>query len=230
MLLEVKKKLGVCIGGFTLIEIIVVMALVALLSVMSIGGYLQYRRSTILNLSGDSIVSQIYSQKNKAGLGAYKGQRDDEIRNELSGNLVGDKTNSNIFESKCFTVLFEKDSDGGISVYSVQRKFDGQKKWSGDSWIYVGCEDNADDQKVLFELDSLVKIDDISIGNFSDKNVTGKSVVFPFEVRFLPPDGKVEIVEAVGQAMVPDINESIKIDISYGDNNPDYQKSIFFKL
>ena len=232
MLLEVKKQSGFSRNGFTLVEIIVVMGLVAALAVLSVGGYLQYRKSTILNLSADSIIAQIYSQRNKAMLGYYKGQRADEIRTEL------DKTSENfdaetvlekdIFESKCFTVLFEKSADGKFLAYISQKDFSGKKVFGIDSWEYEGCKDFTNDtviQKNLFELDSLIKIDNVSVGNFSGSGA-GNAILDSLEIKFLPPDGEIHVLQdgkKVGSADV-----GMKIDISYGDNNPDYEKSVFF--
>lgn len=205
MLLENKKKFRISRGGFTLIEIIVVMAIVAVLSTLSIAGYLQYRRSAIIDLSADGIVSQINSQRDKAALGIYKGQT-----------------------AKCFMVLFEKNpADGKFSAYTSQKDFSGKKKWIGDSWVYEGCHDGTAVEKTPLELDSLVKIDNVSVGNFavgSAGNSTNS-----LEVRFLPPDGKTEVVKD-GDANALDLvtNGNMKIDISYGDNSPDFNRSILF--
>ncbi len=231
MLLEVKKKSGAFPNGFTLVEIIIVMALIAVLSMLSIAGYLQYRKSAILNLSADSIVSQINSQKDKAVLGAYKSQRADEIRNELDA-LPGNSSANGGFDSKCFTVLFEKGADGKFLAYTSQKDFSGKKFFQGDSWVYEGCKDVTNGsfpKNELFELDSLIKIDDVSIGNFASGG-QGTPVSQSLEVRFLPPDGKIEVLYdgVSGKTGYGDVE--LKIDISYGDNNPDYKKSIFFKL
>jgi len=240
MLLEVKKQSGVSRSAFTLVEIIVVMGIVAMLAVLSVGGYLQYRKSTILNLSADSMVSQIYSQRDKAVLGAYKSQRADEIRTELdkvSGVATG--LSKNVSIPKCFTVLFEKGTDGKFLAYTSQKNFSGKKIWLGNSWVYEECKDPINGtlpEKTAFDLDSLIKIDKVSVGNFSG-NGKGNDVLSSLEVRFLPPDGKIEVL-VDGQVQNPDLTYStsansapvfgMKVDISYGDNNPDYQKSVLF--
>jgi|GEM_PF-1622609 len=227
MLLEVKKQSGAFRSGFTLIEILVVIGIVAMLAVLSVGGYLQYRRSTILNLSADSIVAQIYSQRDKAVLGSYKGQRADEIRTELdkaSGITTG--LSKDVSIPKCFTLLFEKGSDGKFLAYLSQKDFNGKKKWLGDSWVYEGCSsvDGKLVEKTPFELDSLIKIDNISVGNFAGGSL-GSPVPSSLEVSFLPPDGKIQVLK---DTVSSGNDGSMKIDISYGDGNLDYQKSIFF--
>lgn len=219
------------------------MGLVAALAVLSVGGYLQYRKSTILNLSADSIIAQIYSQRDKAMLGSYKGQRAEEIRTELdkvSGNSgVETVLKKDVFDSKCFIVLFEKSVDGEFLAYMSQKNFSGKKIFVGDSWEYKGCKDVTNGtviQKNLFELDALIKIDNVSIGNFSEGGVKTQ-VSQSLEVKFLPPDGKIQVL-VDGQVKNADITQAgaqgplpifgMKIDISYGDNNPEYQKSVFF--
>ncbi|MDP2643076.1 MAG: prepilin-type N-terminal cleavage/methylation domain-containing protein [Candidatus Peregrinibacteria bacterium] len=229
MLLEVKKKISVHVKGFTLIEIIVVMGLVAVLSTLSIGGYLQYKRSTILSLSADSIISQISSQRNKAILGVYRSQRADEIRKDLEKDGSGDLSETS--DSRCFVISFEKDPSGdGFLAYTSQKTFNGKKKWVSNSWVYEGCENEKDGdgpEKIPLELDSIVKIDSVSVGNFSG-DAEGNKASTSLEVRFLPPDGKAEIFKDGEKEKADSVGVSMKIDISYGDNNPDYKKSIYF--
>ncbi|PIZ75283.1 hypothetical protein COY05_04065 [Candidatus Peregrinibacteria bacterium CG_4_10_14_0_2_um_filter_38_24] len=232
MLLEVKKKISVHAKGFTLIEIIVVMGLVAVLSTLSIGGYLQYKRSTILGLSADSIILQISSQRNKAILGAYRSQRADEIRKDLGKDGSGDLSETS--DSRCFVVLFENDpASGEFLAYTLQKNFNGKKKWNLNSWVYEGCEDKKDGtflEKIPLELDSIVKIDGVSVGDFSGNESAKVDSPSSLEVRFLPPDGEAEIFKDGQKKNADSVDVSMKVDISYGDNNPDYKKSIYFDL
>jgi len=233
MFLENKKKSDFSQKGFTLVEIMVVMAIVAMVSVLSVGGYLQYRKSTLLGLTADSIVSQLYAQRDNAIFGSYKSERAGEIRKELDGEIIDNK---NVFDSRCFTVLFEKNAeDGKFSVYALQKKFSGQKKWFGDSWVYEGCTDIVG-EKALFEIDSMVKIDNVFVGNFSG-NGNGVQVSQTLDVDFLPPDGNMQVfldkVFQSGDSTSSGATGSMpvfgmKIDISYGENSGNFKKSVFF--
>lgn len=57
-------------GGFTLVEILVVMGIIAMLSTLAVNGYISYRRTALLDLGADNLVSQIGRMKAKATYGS----------------------------------------------------------------------------------------------------------------------------------------------------------------
>lgn len=161
--------------GFTLIELIIVMAIVALLSTMAVNGYLQYRKSAVLSLSRDNFLSQVASLRTKTIYGDVSGSRLAEIQGVIdSGGEVIDEKEAEPF---CYGVFFEHNVDGyGLKFFS--QNFSSNYLWDGGKWLYKGCEGEMSFYD--FEIDKEVKFavnDDLS----SD-----------FYLRFLPPSGKME--------------------------------------
>lgn len=199
---EILKK-----KGFTLMEILVVMAIAMVLSSLAVNGYLQYRKSALIALSADNIVSQI---------SALRGET---IHGISSGDVEGGRS--------CRGIYFEKTDDGFLAK-SFSQSFVGKKVWGGESagWIYQGCGDSlsADLEFRDFELDEQVHIKTIGdeLGSGFEESVV---------LRFVPPKGDLEFRENFGSDFENDFSngEGMRIKIQYGlSDDSDYQKDIFF--
>jgi prepilin-type N-terminal cleavage/methylation domain-containing protein len=125
--------------GFTLIELLVVIGIIMLLSFMAINGYMDYRKTTLLSLAGDNILSQINEQKTRT--------------------VYGETEDS----AKCYGVYFDAIGD----IYSFSQDFETEKEFNiiKNIWEYTGCGDFlfgdiADEDKEVLERDDMVTVVD----------------------------------------------------------------------
>jgi len=98
--------------GFTLVEILMVIFIIGLLSVLAIAGYSEYRKIALMNLSADSVVSQINEERENVRYGI-----DTQTKNVCSG----------IFLS----------STSEVSLVSVS--YNPKKKWVDTDWVQGEC-------------------------------------------------------------------------------------------
>ena len=211
--------------GFTLVEILVVMAIIAMLSTLAVNGYLSYRRSALLDLSADNLVSQINAMKAKATYGTSTDAKYQEIKKQLDSKTRAtvDSNATRAVENlpKCYGISFEKSVTGDtFNVNSFAVDFVNTKVWNtaNQSWGYQGCNDSSNkDSKLSLDLDSQMKI--LSIA------VDGNSAYDKLTLRFLPPDGKLEVVGVADDAKI------LKILLSYGGGmDLNYQREVDFNL
>lgn len=221
-----KKQLR-CLG-FTLVEILVVMGIIAMLSTLAVNGYLSYRRSALLDLGADNLVSEINAMKAKATYGSGTDAKYLEIKKALESkekvkadSSVEAKPNPN--PSKCFGVVFEgKEKAFTVSSFSVD--FFKTRIWKDSIWQYKGCD--VLKTKQALSSDAQIQIVDI-VGEL--KKGGSYSPMGSLILRFLPPDGKLEFVD-IGNLQSVDL-KTLKIKVSYGDTtDPNYQREIVLDL
>lgn len=104
--------------GFTLIELLIVLGIVAMLATMSVSGYSAYRKSVLLDLYAENIVSSFYEFQDKA----------------ILGEVVLDGEISNV---RCYGFDF-----AGPQMRAVMAEFQGKKRWISEkqAFEYVGCD------------------------------------------------------------------------------------------
>jgi len=174
--------------GFTLVELLIVMFIIAVLVTLSVGGYTAYRKAALIDLNADLLVSQI-----------------DEMRDKtIHGTQFGDSL-------KCFGLKFSKadsDSEGLYEMMAVSYGFTDRKVWNpvSQKWEYEGCG-VEDVTPLIFEMDPMVNVESIEIGEGSNfTEFTADNLAF----RFVPPDGNIEVV---GQG----IGGNILVKLRYGN-------------
>lgn len=200
-------------GGFTMIEVLIVIAIVGMLSVLAVNGYTQYRKTAVLNLAADNLISLIGQTKGKAVHGKGDNARYESIAANLvakeavvdedDGGDAGDASDARAEKtsaegtSKCFGLLFEKnEAEGAYDLYSFEQDFVGKKKWVPvRGWVYKGC---AEDRVPSLEDRELIQLDqDVRISNVEGLN--------SLAIRFVPPDGQLEV--KIGDEFVSDFVE-----------------------
>ncbi|MEK7086096.1 MAG: prepilin-type N-terminal cleavage/methylation domain-containing protein, partial [Patescibacteria group bacterium] len=127
--------------GFTLVEILIVLGIVAMLSVLAVNGYMSYRKSTLLDFAADNLIAQINEMKSKTRHGGGDSVKFEEIKAELEGggSVDGEDVGSDS-GSQCYGIYFENSGDGFVAK-SFVRPFGNQKVWDpGEGkWNYNGC-------------------------------------------------------------------------------------------
>lgn len=160
-----------------------VLAIVAVLGTLAVGGYVQYRKSVLLDLTADEIVSRFYELKSKSQYGYVDGKRFEQIVDELGGGAV---EAVEIKPVKCHGIYFSPVA-GGFEIKTFVQNFSGEKYYEKavDAWIYRGCggffasEIHFEDM----EMDEAVKVRSV----YDSGGVSGA-----FYLRFMPPDGRLE--------------------------------------
>lgn len=218
-----KKQLR-CLG-FTLVEILVVMGIIAMLSTLAVNGYLSYRRSALLDLGADNLVSEINAMKAKATYGSSTDAKYLEIKEQLTLK-AGEKkvkTEAKANPAKCFGVVFEGKT-GGFTVSSFSVDFLKTKTWLNNIWQYKGCDVlKTTDKKQALSSDAQMQI----VGITDEKGTNYAKLI----LRFLPPDGKLEALGSVGGVDKIVDAKTIKITVSYGDTtDPNYHREIVLDL
>lgn len=199
--------------GFTLVEILIVIAIVGLLSTLAVNGYTEYRKSAVLSLSGDNLISIIDQLKSRTMNGDNNADRFDSIKAELSEEDAPVNVGSASGNAKCFGLYFEKNADGNYDLYSFEQDFKGTKTWSKGNWVYEGCgEFDANDEKLVKELIILDR--DIRISGLTGVN---DAKVNNLALRFSPPDAALDVIpEGAGSFININMNylndiENIKV-------------------
>lgn len=216
MISKLKKK-----EGFTLIELLVVVAIVAMLSVMAVNGYMTYRRSAIIDLSADSLISQISEQRSRSIHKDDVSAKFEQIKKKVNNEFVDPVEN---VVPKCYGIFFLK-KENGYEIYSFSQEFKSQKQFNIDSeaWEYKGCGDEFDVSQIqgdLLVLDELIAVS--SVTDSPDLLV----------LRFTPPEGVLQRKlgnENFKSNFEPD--EILSVVLRYGDlENSDFEKQVDIDL
>ncbi len=124
-------------AGFTLIEMLIVITIVGLLSMMAIGSFTHYRKSSLVDLAADNIVSSLYKAR-------------DEVR-------LGKQSGDDVY---CRGLKFVAGEEGG--VMEVKSKFSVLKTWGDGSWRNGTCSTDFDESPI--DLDDLVEVKEVNGG------------------------------------------------------------------
>jgi len=90
--------------GFTVIEILIVLAIIGVLSSLAVSGYLSYRRNALIDLSVDNFVSQVEEIRGWSIYGEVGGAKYEEILARLEN---GEDIESQEIDVFCYGFYFE---------------------------------------------------------------------------------------------------------------------------
>jgi prepilin-type N-terminal cleavage/methylation domain-containing protein len=225
MITKISKK------GFTLIEIVIVISIIALLSVTAVGTYVSYRKASLLDFAADNIVSQFYQMRSKTLYGDGNSERFDAIQSELSAEdtdvtVVVEDLEPSVPEdvsSLCYGMYLPEGSKSD-RVYFAESNFIDKKVWFNDNWEYGGCESFV----FTDEAQSLAYDSDIKIISFEKS--TGGDIKTPFLIGFTPPSGEAYFDgDLFSNAPIAEDVFNLKIQFGEADDIR-YQRIIKFDL
>ncbi len=182
--------------GFTLIEIMIVVFIIAILSTAAVGGYTRYRKISLLELAADNIVSTIYQARDSAKMGSTVGVA------EGAGSL-------------CYGVLFDKNS--GIPVRKVSVDFKKQKSW--DSNLNKWGDGSCDTSGIVADFGEPIDLDDLVV---IDMEKTSCWILFSppnGDVSSTCGEDVLEIAIAYGEEVDESYQRTIKFNLKSGIAN-----------
>ncbi|MBL4694291.1 prepilin-type N-terminal cleavage/methylation domain-containing protein [Candidatus Gracilibacteria bacterium] len=195
--------------GFTLMEVLIVIAISAFLAMLAVGSYNSYRKGALLNLGGDQVLSVIEEMKSKAIHDDFGDARKAAIEAALEDGELAVSTED---DGRCFGVLFENLDGEGFDFYSFSQEFVGEKVWEEGEWRYKGC------------VGDFVKIELLRDPNLQVVALEG--VGFSFWMKFLPPDGDMEYFV---DSSFDEGFEELKFEIQYGVDEK-FKKTVVYDL
>lgn len=219
-MINFKKK-----EGFTLIELLVVMAIVAVLSTLAVNGYTSYRRSALLDLAADSVVSQLYAMKDKAMHGSVTNNKFQSISARINGTNEEEEVAVDS-ALKCYGMKFST----GTGIKKFETGYDNRKTWDSvtGGWDSEGCLPDLLNESSIDLDENVIKVEGIFSIDSNDPNGIGVSVS-DVVLEFEPPDGNITS-GAVGGNFPLDA-EKIRVVISYGGSeDANYKRNIFIDL
>ena len=174
--------------GFTLVEILVVIAIIAVLSSLAVNGYLDYRKRALLDLTADNLISQIRAIESNTVYRPDNAKKFADLKTKLDGGIVeeGDE-----ILPQCYGLYFFKEADK-VVVKTFAQVFDNKQEWNViEGWVYKGCGgfDANNPNSVTgirdFELDKQINITELT-----DQN---GNVIDSLVLRFIPPNGELQV-------------------------------------
>jgi len=219
-------------GGFTLIEILIVIMIIGLLSVFSVSGYSTYRRTALLELNSENLVAQIYQLRDLVAFGSYGNERGNLVRDALDGG--GDLLDESVDGAKCYGVVFTKvledvrRGDGEIDLKFFSEDFNNTKVLKNGDFVYEGCVSDGRVTLNDFEIAKDIVVRELFLRAKSGTDVDVNDI---FVMKFLPPNGDVEFVfgNDVNRRNMKSNYSGFGFIVSYAGNNDNrFEKEIFF--
>lgn len=228
--------------GFTLVELLVVITIVAILSTLAVSGYMTYRRTALLSLATDDLISQIELARQKTVFGVGEGDLIDGDDGEVAGGE--EVLPVNVSTARCYGVIFRQSTDAEGKPKFVPSTFwqgyNGKKVWKGpiEEFQYEGCTGDPKEE-VLMVLDGAVLIENISTlkGNFDELtgDLGGDPVSGDLVMRFVPPKGELQV--SLGGVDFesdfggdPGQNSALKFVLRFGEGVQSEVRSFLYNL
>lgn len=207
--------------GFTLVEMLIVMFIIAVLSTLAINGYTEYRRTALLDFAADGFTAQFYELRDNTIHGDFGSVAFDEISAAIEADEEYVATEENI--ANCFGYYLSVGSEYSIQRFEISYSNKLEFDIVSETWSREGCEyeELVNDPTVFSDL-GLDK--EISIMGIYDENEI--SLGQDIAITFIPPNGEIFIDTLSGNAP-----SAIRIEMKYGKSEEDrYKRNIFVDL
>lgn len=229
-----KKEQGVPNGalpkGFTLVEMLIVMFIIAVLSTLAINGYTEYRRTALLGFAADSFTAQFYGLRDSTMHGDFGSVEYEKILEAVEDETLEYEPsldpNYDPDVASCFGYYLRTDG-GDYSIQKFKISYSNKLEYDlvSEDWSRKGCEYNELYDLALTEtvFSDLGLDEDISVVGIYDEN--GVDLSENIAITFIPPNGEIYIDSGVSDP------KEVRIEIKYGKSEEDkYKRNIFIDL
>jgi len=179
---------------------LVVITIVGVLATISIGAYSRYRRSSLLEIAADNLISTLYKARDEVSL----------------GKVNGDSSSDGVSTATCRGISIENKIIKIVKAeYNSKRTYDSESM----SWTDGGCVTEGASAGVSAGFESVNFENDVDVLEVSPRDT--------FSILFVPPNG--EIVTkglGVGDGVGSDI---AKITLGY-EANADQKRVVVIDL
>lgn len=154
--------------GFTLVEMLIVISIVGILATIAVGEYSRFRKTSVLELTSDGVVSALNEARDQAKWGKVSGDVGlGKDKGSDSGSADG---------AKCYGLQFST----VFGVIRVTADFDTGKEWDAikNKWVYKGCKEDVQEGMAL-ELNESLSVLEVNGSQTS------------CEIFYMPPNGDV---------------------------------------
>ena len=214
-----KKKLGAA-DGFTLVEMLIVLFIIAVLSTLAINGYTEYRRTALLDFAADSFTAQFYELRDNTVHGDFGSLAFDEISEAIEAEEDYVATEENI--ANCYGYYLSVGSEYSVQKFEISYSNKLEFDPVTDTWSREGCEYDELTDPTVFS--SLGLDDEVSILGIYDED--DFELNENIAITFIPPNGEIYIDTLSGNVPL-----EVRIEMKYGESEEDkYKRNIFVDL
>lgn len=214
-----KKK-----DGFTLVEMLIVLFIIAVLSTLAINGYTEYRRTALLDFAADSFTAQFYELRDNTIHGDFGGVVFDEISEAIAADEEYVATEENT--ASCFG-YYLSGIGGEYSVQKFEISYSNKQYFDSGTgtWRRKGCEYGELTDLAVPNVFSGLGLDkEVNILGIYDEN--GINLSEDIAITFIPPNGEIFI-----DSMSGNVPLEVRIEMKYGKSGEDrYKRNIFVDL
>lgn len=210
--------------GFTLVEMLIVMFIIAVLSTLAINGYTEYRRTALLDFAADRFTAQFYELRDNTIHGDFGGVAFDEISTAIEDEEEYVATEENI--ANCFGYYLSVGSEYSIQRFEISYSNKLEYDVVTGAWTRGGCEySELRDLTLASTVFSDLGLDkEINVVGIYDDN--GVDLSENIAITFIPPNGEIFIDTLSGNAPL-----AIRIEMKYGKSEEArYKRNIFVDL
>ncbi len=221
----IKKK-----DGFTLVEMLIVMFIIAVLSTLAINGYTEYRRTALLDFAADSFTAQFYGLRDSTLHGDFGSVEYEAILEAVEDENVEyepfSDPNYDSDVASCFGYYLSTDG-GDYSIQKFEISYSNKLVYDvvSETWTRGGCEYPELNDSTLTETvySDLGLDEEISVVGIYDEY--GVDLSENIAITFIPPNGEIFIDPVIAAP------EVVWIEMKYGKSDEDkYKRNIFIDL